>query len=265
MSSIGKLRVADQIIPTPADGQTFTVPVPGQGTLTVNDKKRKVTNRSAFGVINVLTFESTDGTVERTAHAQSRIDGQVEGGLFHGAAFGSQARVADTATSKRGAYQPIPCVGTNGRVLETSTGEATPTFGFLGARRSFAYGVQRDNGSATGYTRSIVESAEFGALELRNIRGRANVTRQADGDVLRDAKGTGVGSILVGGEAQPQPPAGEAQRFPGGQYTVRVVEKDANGIEAIGAVVRLFNGTPDDRTDDTVVDLARAALEIKRG
>ncbi len=38
-----------------------------------------------------------------------------------------------------------------------------------------------------------------------------------------------------------------------------------NGIDAQGAFVRLFNGTPDDRTDDTVVDLAVAELAITRG
>jgi len=265
VSSIGSLVVSGASVPIPDDGRPFTVPVPGRGTLTVNDKQRKVTDRSAVGAVNVLKFVSDDGTVERTAHAQSRIDGQIEGGLFGGGAFGSRSRVADTATSKKGAFQPIPCVGTFGEVLETSSGEANPTFGFLGARRSFAYGIQRDNGSATGYTRSVVDSAEFGVLELRNIRGRANVTRQADGDVLRNARGTGVGAILVAGEEQEQPPAGEAQRFPGGEFTIRVVDKDGNGIEATFAIVRLFNGTPKDRTDDTVVELARAALEIKRG
>ncbi|MBA2446033.1 MAG: hypothetical protein H0V49_11985, partial [Nocardioidaceae bacterium] len=219
VSSIGSLEVSGVNVPIPSNGRTFTVPVPGRGDLVVNERKRKVTKRSAVGTVNVLKFVGTDGTVQRTAHAQSRIDGNVEGGVFQGGAVGSRAVVADTATSKKGAAQPIPCPGTFGKVLESSTGEANPTFGVLGARRSFAYGVQRDNRSAEGYTRSIVESASFGALTLRNIRGRANVTRQADGDVKRNARGTGVGSITVAGQEQDKPPAGEAQRFPGGEYT----------------------------------------------
>jgi len=264
ISRVGSLSVGGQAIPLPANNRTFTVPVPGRGTLVVNDKHREVTTRSAFGTVNVLKFIGDDGTVERTAHAQSRIDGEIEGGLFHGGAWGSEARVTDTATSKRGAYQPIPCPGTYGEVLESTTGEVQEAFGLIGARRSYAYGVQR-KGSATGFTRSVVDVAKFGVLELRNIRGRANVTRQRDGDTVRNAKGTGVGTIIVAGEEQPKPPAGEAQQFPGGEYTIRVVDKKRHGIDVTGAVVRLFNGTPRDQADDTVVDLARAKLEITRG
>ncbi len=115
--------------------------------------------------------------------------------------------------------------------------------------------TQGDNGSATGYTRSVVDTANFGVLELGNIRGRANVTRQADGDVLRNAKGHRRRGDPRRGQEQPQPPAGEAQQFSGGEYTIRLVTLRPNGIDAQGAFVRLFNGTPDDRTDDTVVDL----------
>jgi len=263
-SRIGSLAIGGQAVRIPDDGRTFRVPVPGQGTLIVNDKRREVTKRSAFGVVTVLTFVGDDGTVERTAHAQSRIDGEIEGGLFHGGAWGSQANVADTATSRRGAYQPMPCPGTYGKVLESSTGEAQEAFGFIGARRSFAYGKQV-KGAAKGYTRSVVDVAKFGVLELRNIKGRANVARQADGDTVRNPKGTGVGKIIVAGQEQAKPPAGKAQKFPGGEYTIRVVNKKRHGIDVTGAVVRLFNGTPKQRTDDTVIDLARAKLEITRG
>ncbi len=69
----------------------------------------------------------------------------------------------------------------------------------------------------------------------------------------------------MAGEEQQKPPAGEAQRFPGCGVHHPSGRQGGNGIEAFGAIVRLFNGTPKDRTDDTVVELARAALEIKRG
>lgn len=264
-SSVGSLTVGGVPVPIPDDGRTMTVPVPGQGTLVVNDKSRKVGNRGATGTVNALRFIGDDGRVQRTAHAQSRIDGMIEGGLFHGGAWGSQATVADSATSRKGAHQSIPCAGTYGKVLERTTAESEETFGLVGARRSSAYGVQRTNGSAAGYTRSVVDIARFGVLELRNVRGRANVTRQSDGDVVRNPKGTGVGTILIAGQEQSKPPAGEPQDFPGGEFTIRVVDKHRDGIDATGAVVRLFNGTPDNRADDTVVDLGVARLEISRG
>lgn len=250
-------------MPVPNDGTTQTIPVPGQGTLILNDKAKRLTPGGAFGVVNAIKFVSDDGRVQRTAHAQSNIDGLIEDGVFRGGAWANLATVAETATSKKGAYQPMPCTGTFGEVLESTTGESQEAFGFLGARRSFAYGVKKDN-SANGYTRSVVDSAKFGVLELRNIKGRANVTLQTDGDVAANPRGTGVGEILIAGEAQEQPPAGQAQPFPGGEFTIRVVDKDRDGIAAQGALVRLFNGTPRERSDDTVVDLAVARLEIRR-
>ncbi|CAA9331562.1 MAG: hypothetical protein AVDCRST_MAG29-1082 [uncultured Nocardioidaceae bacterium] len=264
-SSVGSLSVNGIAVPVPDNGRTTEVAVPGQGTLILNDKSRQVTAKRAFGVVNALKFVETNGRVQRTAHAQSNIDRLVESGVFQGGAWGSQSVVANTATSRRGAYQPMPCRGTFGETLETSTGESTEAGGTLGARRSYAYGIQRDSGYTDGFTRSVVDTANFGVLELRNIRGRANVTRQADGDLRRNARGTGVGEILIAGEAQPQPPAGEAQQFPGGEYTIRVVRTVPSGIHAEGALVRLFNGTRNDRTDDTVVHLAVAKLALPRG
>ena len=264
-SSVGSLEVAGAAVPIPDDGSTQMVPVPGQGTLVINDKSSRVSRRGAAGTVNALKFVGDDGRVQRTAHAASNIDGALESGLFHGGAWANQAVVAETATTKRGAYQPIPCTGTFGEVLESSTGESEESFGTLGARRSYAYGVKGADGSARGYTRSVVDTARFGVLELRNIRGRANVTRGAGGMIFRNAKGTGVGEILIAGEAQEQPPAGEAQPFPGGEYTIRVVKEIPSGIEAKGAVVRAFNGTPNNRTDDTVVNLAVATLRITNG
>lgn len=264
-SSVGSLQVAGAPVPVPDDGSTQSVPVPGQGTLVINDKARRVSRSGAAGTVNALKFVGDDGRVQRTAHAASNIDGRLEDGLFRGGAWANQATVAETATTKKGALQPIPCTGTFGEVLETSSGESEETFGTLGARRSYSYGVKRADGSAEGYTRSVVDTANFGALELRNIRGRANVARSARGAIARNAKGTGVGEILINGQAQEKPPAGQAQPFPGGEYTIRVVERIRNGISAKGAVVRLFNATPNNRTDDTVVDLANATLAIFKG
>ncbi len=267
VSDLGTLTVAGKLVPLPVGGQRLEVPVPGQGTLIVNRRVEHVRNVGANGAVNVLRFvSSTDNTVEKVGRAFSRIDGQIEGGLFGGAAWGSDARVGDRAALGRAALQPMPCPGTRGQVKETSTGEATPDFGFIGARRSFAYGVQRDN-SATGYTRSVVAAARFGggALKFRAIRAKANVTRQADGDVVRTAKGSGVGRILVNGKEIQTPRAGVPRKVAGlGTFTVRKVNKTPTGIEVTGVIVRIFNGTPKVKSDDTVVNLANANLRIKK-
>jgi len=128
-------------------------------------------------------------------------------------------------------------------------------------------GEQRDNRSATGYTRSVIDRAGFsGVLEFRNIKARANVTRQADGDVVRNAKGTGVGEILVNGSPIAQPAPGDPRDVAGvGTFTLKTVDKTRIGIDVTAVTVQLFNGTPNDLSDDTIVHLGRAKLAIKRG
>lgn len=264
-SSVGSLVVNGAPVPFPAGSQSATIPVPGQGDLVLNERIKRTNGTSAFGLINVLKFIDTDGSIQRVGHAESRIDSDIEGGMFHGGAFASQGRTEDgTVTTRKGAYQPMPCLGTQGEILESSTGEAESATSFLGARRSFAFGVVRDNGTRAGYTRSVVDVAKFGVLELRNVKGRANVLRKENNEVTRNAKGTSVGDIFIAGERQEQPPAGEPQPFPGGEFTIRIVDRIPAGIEAIGAEVRLFNGTPANRSDDSIVDLARAKLSINK-
>jgi len=158
--------------------------------------------------------------------------------------------------------KPIPCPGTNGEVRKNTTGDGNFDFGFVGARRSFVLGDQEGD-KAFGYTRSHVDSANFGdgVLVFRNIEAKANVTRQPDGDIVRNAKGTGVGELFVNGERVELPPPGKSRRVPGlGAFTFRTVEKSANGIDVTALTVRLFNGSE----ADTVVELGRAKLNIRK-
>jgi len=265
-SSLGSLSVNGVPVAVPLDGEETTVPVPGAGTLTVNRQVDLANRLGAEGAVNVLRFDRDDGTVQRIGRAFARIDGEIEGGLFHGAAWGSDARTGQITQQGRAALQPMPCPGTRGRVLQTRTAQANTSFGFIGGRNSAVKGEQ-GNGSATGFARSVIDRAGFsgGALQFRNIVAVANVTRQRDGDVLRNAKGTGIGRILVNGREVPFPPAGEPQDVAGvGTFTVRTVDTNRNGIDVTAVVVRLANATPGDASDDTVVNLGRAKLAITR-
>lgn len=266
VSRLGSLTVGGVPVVVPDDGTEMEVPVPGLGTLVLNHTVRHETAISSTGAVNVLRFNGSDGTTERVGRAYSRIDGEIEGGLFAGAAWGSDGRADGTATLGKAALRPMPCPGTRGKVLRNSTGEATFDFGHVGARRSAVSGVQGTDGSASGYARSKVTAAGFGdgRLRFRNITAVADVTRRDNG-VVRSARGTGVGRIVVNGE-EIQPPPGEPQQVPGlGSFTVRSVDRTANGLDVTAVSVRLHNGTPADTTDDTVVNLGRAKLAIRRG
>ncbi len=261
VSTLGSLKIVGTSVPVPDAGRQ-EIPVPGFGTLIFNTKKTSERARTAKAGVNVIRFEGDDGTVTRVGKAYSRMDKGVTGGVFGGAGWASEARVGDVAAAGRGALKPIPCPGTNGKVLTNSTGEGNFDFGFVGARRSFVFGEQLGD-KAAGYTRSHVDSANFGSgmLVFRNIEAKANVTRQADGDVVRNAKGTGIGSIKVNGEKVALPLPGERQSVPGlGTFTFKTVKKNPIGIDVTALTVRLFNGS----AADTVIELGRAKLNIRK-
>ncbi len=265
-SSLGSLTINGVPVPVPAGGQQATFPVPGQGTLTVNRQIGTARRSGAIGAVNVLRFDGDDGTIEKVGRAFGRIDGGVEGGIFGGSAWGSDASTADAVVLGRDPIQAMPCPGTDGEVRETRSVRGQTDPGFIGQQYVAANGEQRSNDSALGYTRAQVERAQFGVLEFRNIRGRANVRRASDGDVFSDSEGTGVGTILVGGQEVDSPPAGEPQDVAGvGTFTVRSVHRTRNGIEVTGVTVVLENGSPNNTSNDTTVHLANANLKIGRG
>ncbi|MBA2507330.1 MAG: hypothetical protein H0V32_01100 [Nocardioidaceae bacterium] len=274
-SSIGTLTIGGVPIDLPTDGQEQSFPVVATdggstGTLTVNYQVKRSNQRAALGGVNVLRYQEdgSGGTIEKVGRAFSRIDGNVEGGIFGGQAFGTKSRTGTIAQTGQSAKQPMPCPGTNGEVLETRQGRATADFGVVGEQISSAFGEQNGRNSADGFTLSRIDRVGFsgGTLVFRNIVARARVVRQADGDVNRTAKETGVGSILVNGEEQPTPAAGEEQQVAGvGSYRVKVVNKSRIGLDVTAVVVTLNNGTPADTSDDTVAELGNARLEIKRG
>lgn len=262
LSKLTSLTVAG--IPVEVTGRQQRIDVPGVGTLTVNQKSRSVRTNSAQVAVNVLKLVADDGTVTRVGHAFSRMDGMVTGGLFRGGAWASQAFVNDVASSGKTARQPIPCPGTRGKVRTNSTAMVgIPGVGSLSNAESSARGEQRVN-SAGGFTRSRIESARFagGELRLRGIVARANVKRQADGDLVRNAKGTKIARIVLNGEEQTIPARGERLDLPGvGFLTVGNVDRVRNGIEVIGVRLVLFQRNGQPRTE---VELAHAILRISR-
>ncbi len=271
-SSIGTLTIGGVPIDLPTDGQEQSFPVVATdgstGTLTINYQVKRSNQRAALGGVNVLRYQEdgSGGTIEKVGRAFSRIDGNVEGGIFGGQAYGTKSRIGTIAQTGKSAKQPMPCPGTNGEVLKTREVRVRAFGAVVGEQYSAAKGVQR-NSSAGGYTLSRIVRVGFGGgtLVLKNIIARAKVVRQADGDVLRSAKGTGVGTILVNGEEQDTPAAGQQQNVAGlGSYRVKVVNKSRIGLNVTAVVVTLNNGTPADTSDDTVVQLGNAKLKIRR-
>ncbi len=265
-STLGSLTVGGTPVAVPLDGTQQSVPTPDGGTLFINRQVKQVQTQFALGAVNVLRYEAADGTIEKVGRAFARMDSNIEGGIFTGEAFGTRSMTGDVAQTGKSARQPLPCPGTFGEVLVTRQAAGTLDFGNVGEQVSSVYGEQLGPDRAVGVTKNTIDRVGFGAaLKFRNIKGRAKVFRQSDGDVLLSAKGTGVGTILVNGVEQGQPPAGQEQDVDGvGSYTVGVVDEGKNGLRVIGVTVTLENGTPADTSDDTVVDLGNARTRIKR-
>ncbi len=273
-STIGRLRVNGLPVDVPLNGTEQEVRVlatdGSTGTLTINYQVKRSNRRSALGGVNVLRYQEDGrrGTIEKVGRAFSRIDGNVEGGIFGGQAYGTKSRTAGTiAQTGKSAKQPMPCPGTNGQVLTTDQVRVTTDFGVVGEQFSAAYGEQNGQDSADGYTLSRIVRVNIGngTLVFRNIQARARVVRKPNGNVTRTAKRTGIGTILVNGEPQSTPAAGQQQDVVGlGSYRVKVVNKSPIGLNVTAVVVTLNNGTPANTSDDTVVQLGNAKLKIRR-
>ncbi|MCD4524313.1 choice-of-anchor P family protein [Nocardioides sp. cx-173] len=248
-----------QVLDLPAPGDP--VVIPGLATIRIGSG---VTKRLANGV-----QATTDGidisvlpTATRTtiAHARAKIQGGANFGTFRGFSAGIRATGLDEAVKVgRTPLAILPCPGTKGKQLGNSTARVgIPDV--LSARtlstRQMGRQTQR---RATAYEQGTVGRvvAADGAVILNGVVGRANVTRVGD-RLIRNAKGSRIGNLVVNGEAQEFPESGVIE-IPGVLKIQRgVVRRIKNGLAVVGARLTLLDGS------GAVIDLGVAELQIRR-
>ena len=130
-------------------------------------------------------------------------------GVMQGYGYGLDASAVD-GVLKIGetGIEPLPCQGTGGKTLTSfNTKPATDLLqGMLsvGTMKGLVNGLQRHDGTGYAWTSGEVSRAVIGTgdqrVELNGIVGKANVKKTKAGKWVRSTKGTGIGSLTVGGQ-----------------------------------------------------------------
>lgn len=181
-------------------------------------------------------------------------------GIFNGYGAGIQARIiGDVAQVGRNAYQPIPCIGTDGKdvIKELASADLSP----LATTGDVAGGVNAKKTARGAYARAAGKVANVsigdGALDITAVTGVAEVRRTRTGDLTRSDKGTTVGAITANGTAYSLDALGNLE-IPGvAKLQADVTQKLSNGLKVIGLRVTLLDGSL------AVVDLGVALAKIR--
>lgn len=229
------------------------------GTLTVFQRwtRNTATEASARGV--VLRLVLNDGTRVRVGHSYSHMFPRIYGPMS-GSTWGSLVKLGgNTVTSGKTAFQVMPCRGTGGNVRENTTAGITlPGVVETDVITTHVRGVQKPR-TQRGYTQAQIAEATLGAagVALTGIQSKANVTR-SDGTLSRNAKGTRLLTLMVGGsDIRNQLTPGEPFNVGGlGTITFKKVTKIPNGIDVVAVEVVLL--------DDTVIELGHSIMRVKK-
>jgi hypothetical protein len=249
-----------QSFPAPAPGQP--VDIPGLAriylgkTVTQHDGSGALADATALQINVIPTATSV-----KVAHAHAQLGSGLTYGVFGGHSDATRVPTAvnGMATSGPNPLSVMPCQGTQGVVLRKSTARVD-----LGGQL-VAHGLtsqQRANQNAHGahgYERGSVARIDLGngQLVVNAIVGKASVRRDGHG-IVRSAKGTRVGSVLVNGQTQTFPPTGVLE-IPGvAKLERRVVTRKRSGLQVIALRVTLLDGS------GAVINLGEAHLRLRR-
>jgi hypothetical protein len=251
---------APQEMEVPTPGEPLVIPglvriaIPHTVTKAIIDGVRVATD-----AVDV-TFYPSDSRV-RIAHTATRIQKGAPFGTFRGYSAGVQARaLADNVKVGRTPLSLMPCKGTKGQVKNRAVAHVN-----LGDQ-AIVRGVDTEQmgrqrpGFATGYELGNVAKVNLGdgQLIVNAIVGKANVTRKGD-QLIRNTKGTTVGSIVANGRTYSFPDSGVLE-IPGiAKLEQGLVHRIKNGISVIALRIKVLDGS------GAVIDLGLAELQIRKG
>ncbi len=197
-----------------------TLAIPGVGQIMLGHKGSAIgkdTARSEGTALRVRVF-GADGKLGGSddinlvvGRSYARVQKNVPVAVMGGRAYAAEAKVlGDLVGVGYLAMQPLPCPGTNGKVVTNSTAGAPnlAKLGLLdiGVSSGSVYGVQNKNGTAKAWTQGKVAGVGLGTpgtssyLEIKGIVGRATLTKSASGKITKSKAGTKLASITVGGK-----------------------------------------------------------------
>ncbi len=252
-----------QTIPLPDPGQTVTVP--GLARISLGRPGKSVTRggaRAHNDVLNVQMIPSD--TRVRIGHTVAEMSGGIKSGIFGGYGSALKVRAADdNIATGRVPFQPMPCQGTGGKTVTRNTAGVNLADQIeVGAVES-THRANQTMKRAGGFQEAKVASINIGggALVVDGIEGRVNVRRSGKhlGHVVRNTRGTTIGSITANGQAQSIPDPGDTLTIPGvAKLESGLTKKIRGGISVTSLRITLLDGT------GAVLDLGQAKLFVRR-
>ena len=249
-----------QEVDIPAPGQPVTVPGVARLHIGQSNTQRSAHGSAAWAVALRIKLIPT-GTDVFVARSKAQALSGVRHGRFGGYSAGTEASVlGGVLTSGRNPHTSMPCQGTRGKTVRKDLADLDiGGIVRLGGAGSQAWAKRFANRSKA-WTRGSVAGLSLGggALKIQAVVGKATVTRKADGKLVRSAKGSRVGTIVVDGEVQ-ELPINQTIEIPGiAKLEPMVVQKLPGGLKVVALRVSLLDGT------GAVLDLGIASTTIRR-
>ena len=258
-----------QQVPVPNDPrQGEVVTIPGLANLTFFGDRGRARAHSAKAVVTAVKVELIpSGTVVLLGNAFALIQDEVPAGILAGQGRAADGSVFDgTVTTGKVPVQPLTCDGTDGEGITNATADVNIAgVADLRALSASARGDQRDRSHGYGQTRGRVGQATLTlptgqTLVIEGVVGQANVRKNGD-RLVRNIKGTRVGSITLDGSTQPLPTPGDPLVIAGlVKISAPIVDKTRYGIRMIATPVTLFPGAD---SGELVLNLGRARASLK--
>ncbi len=263
-------QVAGLVLTPPGgDPEVIEIPTPGQpieipGLLRITIGESKVTEKPGFVFARaqaLLVEILPTNTKVKIALSRARMTDDIVNSIMSGYAAGLKGKVLEpVVTIGRTPTRPLPCEGTGGQVKATKTVDLDiPSALSVGAAQAKVFGSQWGRRRAKAWAEGTIANISLGGgqLVIEAIKGRAFVKR-VPGKLIRNARGSTLGSITADGEQHTMPPSGVLE-IPGlVKLEEKVIKLVRGGIEVIGLRVTLLDGT------GAVIDLGVARAQIKK-
>ncbi|HSV37331.1 MAG TPA: choice-of-anchor P family protein [Nocardioidaceae bacterium] len=254
--------------------------IPGVGAIRLGRKISRIRSNMAISnaiALRVVLFGANalegggDDIKVTIGRSHARVYGEVTSSIMRGVGFPAEVNVID-GLAKVGAVgrQPLPCVGTYGKVLENPVvGLNLANLGVVdvGAAVGRAYGIQNPNGSAVGWTEGRIATVALGQgetrLVIKGVVGHAEIRMSRTGRLFKSIAGTKFASITVGGDEQ-DISLGDDITIPGvAQIKFGVVDRSGRQIRVIAVQIVLLEGVAES-TGLATVNLGVARVRMNR-
>jgi hypothetical protein len=254
------------------------IEIPGLGIVRPGATDKSVHKNSAGArayalVVELFGQDGTRGTdddsVVTLGKTRAHITRGLPAGVMNGYGYGLDAKVAD-GLLKIGetGIQPLDCQGTNGVTVSTEAKPANDLLDGLldvGTMLGFVNGLQNTDGTARAWTMGKVSGVSLGEgdqhVEIEGIVGKANVRKKANGTVVRNIKGTGIGSLTIGSQTftADQVPSEPITVDGLGTLEFNVVKSTKRGVRVTAVRITVHPG----EANETVINLGNARAFIQ--